>query len=188
MDIILISETKLNASFPSKQFILDGYSLPYRLDRSNKGGGLLLFIKEGIPTKPLKTTFTREGIFIEINLKKRKWLLFGGYNPDKSIINGYLSELSMNLDQLIVSYENIIMLGDFNSEITEEAMIDFCEMYGLSNLIREPTCYKNPNNPSCIDLILTNKAKSFQNSNVYETGLSEFHKLTVTVLKCHIKN
>ena len=88
----------------------------------------------------------------------------------------------MNLDQLIISYENIIILGDFNSETTEKSMTDFCEMYGLSNLIKEPTCYKNPENPSCIDLILTNKAKSFQNSNVYETGLSDFHKLTVTVL------
>ena len=34
LDIILISETKLDASFPSKQFVLDGYSLPFRLDRS----------------------------------------------------------------------------------------------------------------------------------------------------------
>ena len=183
LDIILISETKLDASFPSKQFVLDGYSLPFRLDKSNTGGGLLLFIKEGIPTKLLPTNFTQEGIFMEINLKKKKWLFLGGYNPDKSRIKEYLAELSTNLDQLIVSYENIIVMGDFNSETTEAAMIDFCDMYGLSNLIRKPTCYKNPIKPSCIDLILTNKEKSFQNSNVYETGLSDFHKLTVTVLK-----
>jgi len=74
-------------------------------------------------------------------------------------------------------------MGDFNSETTENTMIDFCDTYGLSNLIKEPTCYKNLKNPSCIDLILTNKTKSFQHSNVYETGLSDFHKLTVTVLK-----
>ena len=59
----------------------------------------------------------------------------------------------------------------------------FCERYSLSSLIKEPTCYKNPANPSCIDLILTNSPRSFQNSNVVETGLSDFHRMIVTVLK-----
>ena len=45
------------------------------------------------------------------------------------------------------------------------------------------TCYQNPENPSCIDLILTNNPNSFQNSGVIETGLSDFHKMTVTVVK-----
>ena len=41
----------------------------------------------------------------------------------------------------------------------------------------EKICFKNPNNPSCIDLIVTNRPKSFQNSMVIETGLSGFHKM-----------
>ena len=48
---------------------------------------------------------------------------------------------------------------------------------------KEPTCYKNPEKPSCIDLILTNKPDSFQNSKVIETGLSDFHRVTVTITK-----
>ena len=47
--------------------------------------------------------------------------------------------------------------------------------------------FKNPNNPSCIDLILTNCSRSFQNSGVIETGLSDFHKLVVTVMKTTFK-
>ena len=43
--------------------------------------------------------------------------------------------------------------------------------------------FKNPNNPSCIDLILTNSPRSFQVSSVFETRLSDFHKLTNTALK-----
>ena len=56
----------------------------------------------------------------------------------------------------------------------------------LTSLIKEPTCYKNPDNPSCIDLTLTNKPFSCQNSCVAETGLSDFHrmKLTVTKMTC----
>ena len=65
-------------------------------------------------------------------------------------------------------------MGDFNSEVIEEAMGDFCELFNLKNLVKDPTCYKNPENPSCIDLI------------VIETGLSDFHKLTATVLKTFV--
>ena len=42
-----------------------------------------------------------------------------------------------------------------------------------------PTCYKNPEKPSCIDLLLTNLPTCFQ---VYD-DLSDFHKMTVTVMK-----
>ena len=50
-------------------------------------------------------------------------------------------------------------------------------------LIKEPTCFKSSNNPTCIDLFLTNQEKHFQNSSTIESGLSDFHKMIVTVLK-----
>ena len=53
----------------------------------------------------------------------------------------------------------------------------FCEIYKLRNLIKEPTCFKSPENPACIDLILTNKPLSFKNAYVIEKGLSDFHKV-----------
>ena len=62
-------------------------------------------------------------------------------------------------------------------------MEDFCKYYNFKSLIHVPTCYKNPNNPSCIDLILTNSPRSFQSSCAIETGLSDFHKMIVTVMK-----
>ena len=62
-------------------------------------------------------------------------------------------------------------------------MKDFCLNYNLKSLICVPTCYKNPDNPSCIDLILTNSPGSFQSSCAIEAGLSDFHKMTVTVMK-----
>ena len=56
-------------------------------------------------------------------------------------------------------------------------------MKKIKNLIKDAPCYKNPENPSHIDLILKNSANSFQNSRVIETGLSDFHKMTVTAMK-----
>ena len=54
---------------------------------------------------------------------------------------------------------------------------------GLRNLINVQTCYKNFDNPTSIDLILTNRPSYFQRSTVFETGLSDFHLLTITEFK-----
>ena len=66
-------------------------------------------------------------------------------------------------------------------------MTVFCDTYDLKCLIEEPTCYKNPENPSCIDLILTNYPKCFQSSCAVETDLSDFQRMTVTVTKSTFK-
>ena len=55
---------------------------------------------------------------------------------------------------------------------------EFCGSYNPKNLKRQPTCFENLENPLCIDQILTNHPKSFHSSNAFETGLSDFHKLT----------
>ena len=94
-----------------------------------------------------------------------------------------MDSLSKNLALYSSTYENYIVLGDFNVEVDNNAISSFCDAFDLVNLIREPTCYKNPEKPSCVDLILTNKPHSFQNSGVIETGFSDFHRMTVTVTK-----
>ena len=53
------------------------------------------------------------------------------------------------------------------------------------NLIKKPTCFKNPDIPKVIDLLLTNRHRSFCNSDALETGLSDNHILTSTVLKTY---
>ena len=69
----LISETKIDNSFPISQFTMTGYSIPFRLDRTSHGGGILLFVREDIPCKIIKTDCDAdfEGIFVEINLRKK---------------------------------------------------------------------------------------------------------------------
>ena len=67
----------------------------------------------------------------------------------------------------------------------DSPMIGFCETYKLHNLVKHPTCFKNPENPSCIDLLLTNKPLSLQTITVIEKGLSDFHKMIVAVMKMH---
>ena len=57
IDILLISETKLNNTFPESQFLISGFQPPYREDRNEKGGGLLLYFREHIPSKKLNINF-----------------------------------------------------------------------------------------------------------------------------------
>ena len=72
IDILMISETKIDASFPIGQFLLNGYSTLFRLDRNAPGGGILLYVQEDIPSKLLLVEENLiEGFFVEINLRKR---------------------------------------------------------------------------------------------------------------------
>ena len=77
----------------------------------------------------------------------------------------------------------MLILGDFNVGMHEPHMKSFCETYKLTNLIKQPTCYKNPDNPAYIDLILTNVPRTFQSNCVIETGLSDFHLMTLTIMR-----
>ena len=69
IDILMISETKLDESFPPGQLLLGGYSVPFRFDRNGNGGGILLNIRGDIPSKLLSMNKSIEGFFIEINLR-----------------------------------------------------------------------------------------------------------------------
>ena len=66
------------------------------------------------------------------------------------MIDDHLNSLTNCLNQLCKTYENIILSGDFNSEMCEDPMKLFCSSYNLKNLTNEPTCFKKMDNPSCI--------------------------------------
>ena len=72
-----------------------------------------------------------------------------------------------------------------NAEPTDTNVSNFCEICNLKHLIKDKTCFKNPTKPTCIDLIVTNRPKSFQDTVVIETGLSDFRKMTATVMKMY---
>ena len=69
---ILISETKLDANYPTSQFLINGYTSPYRLDRNGKGGGILVCVREDIRSKLITPNLPNtEGFFLELNLRKK---------------------------------------------------------------------------------------------------------------------
>ena len=67
--ILIVSETKIDDSFTTNQFMISGYSMPFREDRNSHGGGLLIYVREDIPCKRLKANLALgdiEGIFLDL--------------------------------------------------------------------------------------------------------------------------
>ena len=187
VDIIIIQETKLDNTFPNGQFLLEGYLPPFRKDRDSRGGGVLVFVKDNIPAKVLNNHILPndiEGILVELNMKNNKWLLFGTYHPPGQCSKYYFNEVSKLLNTHASNYDNYILIGDFNSEETETDIFDFMNEFDLHNIVKDKTCYKSRNNPKCIDLILSNRPRSFQHTTTFDTGLSDFHKMVLTSFKC----
>ena len=184
LDVFLLSETKIDDTFPDAQFLQEGYCVPHRRDRKIGAGGLLLYTNENIPSRKLTEHILPDDIeilCIELNLKKEKWVIMGIYRPPDMSQNYFFNHLSRIIDFYSTKYERIIIMGDFNVEPTDPSMINLCDSYDLFNLVKEPTCFKGP--PKCYDLILTNCKHNFQNTQTLTTGFSDFHKMTVTVLK-----
>ena len=72
IDILMISDSKLDGTFPSSQSQIYGFRTPYRLDGNDRGGGILLFVRENLMTRLLRHSFPHdiEILFTELNLAK----------------------------------------------------------------------------------------------------------------------
>ena len=100
LDLLLVSETKLDDSFPTAQFLMSCFCKLYRLDRCSNGGGLMLYIREDIPYRLLtehKPPENVECLFAEINIRMKKWLLCCSYNLHKNNISNHLHDLNKGL-------------------------------------------------------------------------------------------
>ena len=84
-------------------------------------------------------------------------------------------------------YNKNLLVGDFNTDVSNVLNI-FLYQHDLENLAKDKTCFKNANNPSTIDLFLTNNSLAFQNTTITFNGLSDCHKLVLTVLKTTFPN
>ena len=141
VDILILTETKLDDSFPTSQFMVDGFSKPYRQDRNRNGDGIMIYIHDDIPSKLLtKHVFPDniEGLYVELNFRKSKLLLMGAYNPPSQGDNYFFEHLDKALD-IYCNYEKVLLLGDFNSEITEPCMDSFLYQHDMTSLVKEKT-------------------------------------------------
>ena len=170
LDIICISETKLDETFQTAQYAIKGFNKPYRVDITSNSGDLLFYVKANLSSKLICFyNFPNEiqCIPIELNISTEKYALLSLYRPPNQNINLFLDKLSAALDIYSKHYENICTLGDFNATPENNDMINFMK---LSNLIltKGPTCFKSANG-SMINLLLTTNKYLFQKTNSFKT-------------------
>ena len=193
-DILVIEETKLNSEFKMKTFLMNNYQTPMRRDRNEFGGGLMQYVRKGVVCSrvPLFEVASLELICSELTVNKKKWIIYSIYRPpEPRDLDSFFSALSISLNSALDKYDNVILMGDINintfdkEDGANQKLVNFCDVFGLSDLVTAKTCFTKTSSSS-IDVILTNRVRSFQKTSVFETGLSNYHGLVVTVLKSHI--
>ena len=123
---------------------------------------------------------------IEVNLKQRKLLVVSIYrSPDqkrKKYLEYFLSSITDLLDHYLKTYEDFIVIGDFNESETSPALDSLLDEQKCKNIIKSKTCFKSVKG-SFIDLILTSRPSLHQFTNVFETGINDHHLLIYKILK-----
>ena len=122
VDILAIAETKIDYSFPTAQFRLANYHTPYRLDISNKSGGILVYIKSNIPTRQLNCgnlCKSIQAVPFEINLRKEKWLVISIYRSPSQNSEFFLNTLTSIIDHFTKRFDNYIIMGDIANTFNE---------------------------------------------------------------------
>ena len=98
-------------------------------------GGILLFFRENMSSKLIESQLKIKGFFVELNLRRKKWLLCCPYNRKYSHISHQLSKIGKAIDVLTSNHDNIILMRDFNAQPTYTALSGFCELYNLKNIV-----------------------------------------------------
>ena len=133
VDVLVVSETKIYESFPKYQLKIDSFSTPFRLDRLGRYY-YLYQIRYTMPDIEMSTTWWCWRFIPWVKFAQKR-VLFAGYNPKKERIFHFLENIG-TLDKFIETFDNLLLIGDFNSEVEEEDMKEFCEIYNLVYLIK----------------------------------------------------
>ena len=126
--ILVISETKIDHSYPNSQFKLQGYNM-FRKDRAKGGGGLLVYISTTIPSRKLtlSTTYkTLEAIAVDVKIGRQDILILSIYRPPRSskkdnnnkTYGNYLQRVENELNSICqwacFKKKSVIIVGDLN--------------------------------------------------------------------------
>ena len=110
--------------------------------------------------------------------------------PQNNNKASFFNEISITLNQITNKYENFIIMGDLNIDTADKTkdtcsyLSDLCDTFSLTNIINGKTCFKAQKGTS-IDVLLTNRPRSFHKMGIFETGFSDHHKLVVSVFRSY---
>lgn len=131
VDMVCVSETWLNDHTPDSLILLRGYKV-FRNDRKTRGGGVAIYVRQGIKCKLVHKSAAEEKIeqvFIEVTSNGEKLLIGCVYRPYNNIS---FESLNKKLEEIAPEYSDIIIAGDFNSNLLcESTLKDNMSVFGL---------------------------------------------------------
>ena len=153
----------------------------------------MVFVRKGIIAKRLEPLEEKENetICMEVTISKKKWCITFTHRPpqnDNKVM--FFNELNLSLNQCVNKYDNIIVMGDLTIGISDKRkdnnnfLSDLCDTFSLQNIITWKTCHKS-NVGTSIDIMITNRPGSFCKTNVFETGISDHHKLILSFFRSY---
>ena len=156
VDMLLISEMKLDDSVVMVQFKIDFTTL-YRYGRNNKGCDPVFYIREEISSHLLQCKqWCNVETFLSWDwLQKNKLAVKLLVQSLWKISLESFWMLKLRHFEHSKTYENFIVVGDFNVGSAEISMKHFCDINSIKHLIKAPTWFRNTGEPKCIDLMLT---------------------------------
>ena len=180
VDLLAISESKLDHSFTNSQFQVTDYAI-YRQDLTLCSGGLFVYVRADLPHRRLGKSEVNyqgfESLCLEITVGKTKTAFCCIYKHPK-VKNDYFKKCVSNVcDSLLQSYDDLVIFGDANCCPEKSNTVkDICDVYGLTNLIKTPTCHKGPVS-TLIDIILVSNPKRYIDTLNANSGLSDHHNI-----------
>jgi len=173
VDVLCLSETWLKPSILSSTLSLPGFQPPLRRDRiGGRGGGVAIYLRDGLSSKTLKCTTPAEIECLAVQLRlprKKRISILTCYRPPSSDVTKFLDSLDTIFNEL--HHENILLTGDFNAKHSEWftgqqsdhqgiALKQFSDSQHLVQLITEPTYNIDAGNPSLLDLIFLPQSRT----------------------------
>jgi hypothetical protein len=188
IDIFCVGETKIDSSFPDNQFTISQYNM-YRTDRTNKGGGVMCFVRSIIPHRPRSdlsiNKHNMESIVIDVRDPSRRSFIICMYRSPSTSPTYLCEYLNSVFEKCYAEGDIIYLIGDLNVNFIHKKheLTDLLNSFGMSNIIKGPTCFKNIEKPSLLDVIITNKPKSIASHLNYNVGISDCHNMICAATK-----
>ncbi|KAK2153895.1 hypothetical protein NP493_2247g00007 [Ridgeia piscesae] len=188
VDILFITETKLDPSFSIAQFDVPNYR-SFRKDRTGRGGGILTYVRSDLPTRQRPDLELQhvESIVIETTVCGRKWAIVCVYRPPSMPNACFIDDFTTCIDKVHVHFDNIIVIGDLNYDLVKpdksQPLHTVCDIFDFTNLIKTPTCFMKDAPPSMLDVILTNRPSLLFNITNSTCGISDWHNMISCVIK-----
>ena len=181
-DILCFTETHLSNDIMTEFLLLDGFSEPFRLDKTAFSSGLLTYVSNKLVCKRLDHLHNPniDSIWIEIRYKSNSFILCNIYRPPNTNV-AFWDSLNIDIEMALDVNKNLVMVGDLNDDLLNpncQHLKNCMLLNNLSNVITEPTRITNTSATLIDPIIISDSIKSLNEGTMNVPPEISDHKST----------